>query len=623
MPILHRLKAPSPLFASPMLVVAVALAVLPGRGSAAEPNQVNMNLDQFLKLYEATKNRPDDPEEAPRHYAIASARYTGEVIIEDEDATSAVFEARMRVDVLREKGWVRVPLLPASVAVRSAKIGGQEAPLVLENGYYTLITQRRGALDIDLEFAVAINTSKGSSGFAFQLARSGATEVSLSVPAEDALDFTVANAKLQRDRVVGKRRIVEATLPSNGSLSVTWQKEIPEAEVQDARIYSTVNTLVGIGEGLLKTHTVINQTILFDGVDQLQFDVPTDMTVLDVQGSGLRDWTVDENGILTALLNFEAEGSYTLTLDLERVVGEATALDVPLITPLGVERSKGFVGVQALGNLELASGEVQDAAAVDVRTLPASIIGITGQPVLLGFKYLGDEPGIPLTISDHDEVDVLVTLLDQASATTMFTAEGRRLTSVNYQVRNNRRQFLRLALPEDAELWSASVAGKSVQPAAGADGKLLIPLIRSQASQGALAAFGVEVVYVESGDGPDPSGKGLFIGKLPKADAPTTYVDWTVYAPWEAKINERSKRGSLRPVDHLTQPLGFADFLEVQNATQDFVQSARGQSNMGTLGQGATPVMVSLPLDGQPIFFEKLLALDEDLTVEFGYSKLK
>jgi len=590
---------------------------------AAEPDQVTMDLNQFLEMYEATKNRPDKPEEAPRAFAISSARYVGEVIVEEDEALSAVFDTRMHVEVLKEKGWARVPLLPATVAVKSAKIGGQEAPLVLENGYYTLVTQRRGGFDVALQFAVQVNTSKGSSGFAFQLANSGATEVSLSVPAEDALDFSVANARLQQDRVVGKRRVVEATLPSNGSLSVTWQKEIPEAEAQDARIYSTVNTLVGIGEGVLRAHTVVNETILFNEVNQLSYQIPADMTVLDVQGSGLRDWTVDEDGELTAILNFAAEGSYTLTLDLEKVVGDATDTEVPIVQPLDAERSKGFIGVQALGNLELAAGEVSGAASVDVRTLPANIIGITGQPVLLGFKYLGDDAQIPLVIRDHDEVDVLVTLLDQASATTMFTAEGRRLTRVIYQVRNNRRQFLRLDLPEGAELWSASVAGKSVQPAAGSDGRLLIPLVRSQASGGSLAAFGVEVVYVESGDGPDAGGRGVFEGQLPRADAPTTYVDWTVYAPSQAKIQRRSRDGSLRPVDYLTRPLGAADMLEVQEDTRGYIQSAQIQANAGSMGDGATPVQVSLPIEGQPIFFEKLLALDEELSVRFSYAKLK
>ena len=38
---------------------------------------------------------------------------------------------------------------------------------------------------------------------------------------------------------------------------------------------------------------------------------------------------------------------------------------------------------------------------------------------------------------------------------------------------------------------------------------------------------------------------------------------------------------------------------------------------------GAAPVPVSLPVEGQPLYFEKLLSLDEDLWVEFGFKGLK
>src|SRR5690606_7341551 len=129
----------------------------------------------------------------------------------------------------------------------------------------------------------------------------------------------------------------------------------------------------------------------------------------------------------------------------------------PVVAPIGVHRAKGWLGVESRGNLEIEAAVVEQATAVDVRSLPASILGITDQPILLGYKYIGADPKIGLAVAEHDEVDVLVTLLDQTLARTMWTPEGRRLTSVEYQVRNNRRQFLRLELPEGSELWSAKI----------------------------------------------------------------------------------------------------------------------------------------------------------------------
>lgn len=607
-------------------VLAAALALGVARTAQAQPvpEQVTMTLDQFLKMYEDTKNRPDKPEGAPLQWALSAARYSGQVLIEDDEPVSALFKTTFGVQNLRPKGdWVRVPLLPGSVAVRSAKLAGVDAPLVLENGWYTLVTDRPGTFDVTVDFAAAVTTDNGSSGFSFDLAGSGATEIELAVPAREDLDFTIDNAKLKSDKTVGATRVVTASLPAWGALSVHWQREIPEAEKQTSRVYAEVHTLVGVGDGLLTAHTTIQDTILFAGINEVQARIPAEMTVLDVKGAGLRDWQVSDDGTLSAQLNFAAEGSYTLIIDLEKVVPvDAATVEVPIVEPLGVERSKGFVGIQALGNLELTPGAVVGAAPVDVRTLPATIVGITDQPVLLGYKYLGSTATVPLSVNQHEEVDVLVTLLDQGEATTMFTQDGRRLTSVRYQVRNNRRQFLRLILPPKAELWSASVAGRAVQPAKSGDDTLLVPLVRSQAAGGALAAFGVEVVYVETGEAPN-NGRGTFEAELPRADAPTTWVGWTVYAPAKAHIGKKSFEGSLRDVDYLTRPASAAVVYEMPQQNYDMAQSANAQVAAGGLGEGAAPVQVTLPVDGQALFFEKLLALDERLWVSFDYRGLK
>jgi len=141
--------------------------------------------------------------------------------------------------------------------------------------------------------------------------------------------------------------IVNATLPATGSLSVQWQREIPDAEKQEARVYAEVQTLVGIGDGVVQATATVNHTILFSGVDELKAKIPDQMTLLDVRGSGIRDWSL-EGSVLTIQLNYAAENAYTYSLDMEQVVGEGDVqLNAPLVVPPDVERSKGWVGVGA------------------------------------------------------------------------------------------------------------------------------------------------------------------------------------------------------------------------------------------------------------------------------------
>ncbi len=108
------------------LALSAALAI-PALASATEPDTVIINLAEFLDLYQRSQE-PDVPDpKAPRDYTVSSARYEGEVLLEDGEPTSALFEGTLRVEVLKDEGWVQVPILPATVAVRSASVGGREA----------------------------------------------------------------------------------------------------------------------------------------------------------------------------------------------------------------------------------------------------------------------------------------------------------------------------------------------------------------------------------------------------------------------------------------------------------------------------------------------------------------
>ncbi|HEY8377084.1 MAG TPA: hypothetical protein VIK91_11370, partial [Nannocystis sp.] len=299
----------------PGLALALALSSTPLAAAAApdDPERVVMKLDEFLKLYEKTRA---EEVTAPLDFALSSARYEGEVQLRDGEPYAAVFKARFRIEILRSKGYARVPFLPATVALESAKIGSAEAAVVIEDGHYVLVTNQRGALTLDVTFAAAVTTAEGSSTVSFQLVPAGATSAVLSVPAREDLDFTVAAAKLQSDRVVGDKRVVEAVLPATGALEIRWQRELPKAAQQASRVLGEVYTLVSLGEGLMRATTTVQYTILFSGVDKLSLRVPKDMTVLDVVGAGVREWKVDGEGNLAVQLNYAAKGSYALRLEM-------------------------------------------------------------------------------------------------------------------------------------------------------------------------------------------------------------------------------------------------------------------------------------------------------------------
>ncbi len=592
--------------------------------------RVTLPWSDFKVLYERGQAPEDPPEPAPRDFAISKALYTGEV---SEESTA--FDLSLRVEVLKAEGWVTVPLLPTTVALRSATMAGRDAPIYLQNGWYMLVTDKKGIIDLKLSFAVSTWETGGQNGFSFAMAPSGGTQVTVSVPAENTLDFTVANAQQTERQTRGDRQVLEALLPATGNLSVTWQRAAdeegpegdPELVAEQPRVYAEHQALVGVAEGLMQCTSAVHYSILHAGVESFSVDLPADVTVLDVKGNGLRDWSVATEGdrnTITAELNFEAKGSYSLYLNYEKQLPEGSvSVAVPDLQVQGVERVKGWVGIDARSALEIAAGAVENASTVDVRELPTAILGQTNWPVLLAFKYRKQDFAIPLEIRQHEDVDMLVTIVDSLAATSVMTRDGRRMTQLVYSMRNNRAQFLRLEMPQDVEVWSTFVGGRAAKPARGEDGRLLIPLARSQAAGGALASFAVEIVYVEDGMVPDDRGVGSFSASLPVAGVPSTQVAWTVYMPYEAKINDKSLETTLRKVDYFTSvsTAGYSmDAMAVNAEVQ--MQAAQTFSGEATAA-GVQPVKVSLPIDGYPTYYEKLLVLDEPLELSFDYKGLK
>ncbi|MCK6522636.1 hypothetical protein L6R49_14490 [Myxococcota bacterium] len=599
---------------------------------AAEPAipdaRVVMPWTDFKKLYEAGKAPEEKPEVAPQSYSLNRATYEGRV---SADGESATFTAKMQVQVHKDKGWIVVPLLPTSVALKSAKLGGADAPIFLQNGWYTLITDKKGVLAVELTFATQVFEADGTSSMSFPMAPSAGTEVFLDVPnAKDDLEFKVGQAKMVKDELRGDVRRMEALLPATSGLSISYTREITpgaaaEEALAEARRYAEVHTLVGVSEGVLTGHSDIMYTIVHQGLTELTVTLPADVAVLDVTGSGVREWTATRKGDLQQVevdLNFEALGSYKLMLDYERVLAEGSVdTQVPVVGVEGVERVKGFVGVAALSTLEVLSEGATGARRVDVRELPASVLGRTDQPVLLGFKYRQADYKVPLRVNQHQDVDVLVTIADTAEAVTMVTPDGKVMSQMVWYVRNNRRQFLRISLPEGAELWSVKVADKAVQPAKDDKGDILIPLVRSRASGSALAAFSVELVWIEAGQAPDEKGNGAVDLALPVADIPQTYVRWAVYLPYEAKVKAKATESSMRQVEYFSTPVTpEGEYLGA--AGQAEMQQAYVAQNNAVEG-GVAPVDVAMPIGGMAYYFEELLVVDEAQTVHMEYKGLK
>ena len=89
-------------------------------------------------------------------------------------------------------------------------------------------------------------------------------------------------------------------------------------------------------------------------------------------------------------------------------------------------------------------------SSFDVAELPRQLILRTTNPILMAYKYLHADPppGLALTLTRHEVASVQEAAIDRAEYRTLYTRDGLQVTTAEFQLRNSRKQFLRLRLPE-------------------------------------------------------------------------------------------------------------------------------------------------------------------------------
>ncbi len=554
---------------------------------------------------------------------LKSGSYTGTA-----DEKNATFKMKLDYESFAKVGWIKVPILPISVAVSEVTLNGKPVYLHAGNRWYEVITRRKRKGTIEAEFSMKVKEQEGVHSLCFDVPRTTATCAELKIKGKE-LDVNVENAQHKEVATHGENTIVKATCPPVNRISLNWQRARPELEEKDARLYSEANTVCSILEGILHCNTVVRYSILRAWINGLKLSIPEDVNILSVTGGRIRDWKiVNESGkrILQVEFSYKVQGSYELNLIYEKPINlDAGSLSIPAVYSLGAEREKGHIGIESLSSVEVSTGKTDTIVTIDVDELPAGLRTMTSRPLILGYKYVEEPYSLALNVKRHKGMSLLSMAADSALHTVVMTSDGRRLTRVFYSLRNNGNQFLPISLPDGSELWNVSIAGRAVKVMQADEKKLLIPLM--DAARGS-DYVGVEVVYAEDGSPPDEKGIGRAVIELPAIpNVPTIHLMCELYLPMDGKYRDKDFVSNARMVDRFSsiRSVGVpgAPVISSEKALRDMRAQAGRRFERKVKAAGGTPVSVKLPMDGKLFRFEKILVLEEKVKIEFKYQLRK
>lgn len=374
-------------------------------------------------------------------------------------------------------------------------------------------------------------------------------------------------------------------------------------ERQRGKFDARVDTLLSIGDVTLKGSATVEINVKTGSLMDLDLLLPPDVNVLGLTAPSLRTYRVkpDDKGQLIAVeFTQEMEGQFRLELNYEQILSEGQAETlVPTATVIAAEVEHGRIAVEALAAVEVQASTTEQLSSLDLNELPQQLVLKTTNPILLAYRYVHIDPPykLGLTITRHKEIDVQVASIEQARYQTLLTRDGLAVTTAQYTIRNSRKQFLRLQLPKDAQVWSVFVNGNSEKPAqANDDQHVLIKMMNST------NGFNLDLVYAVQL--PKISHQGRINMRLPRPDIVVTNTRWDVFVPHGLRYHK---------------PETNMDVLHGHTVVQAEQIQARLQASNNLQQQQA--LRVNVPTQGTHFAFAKLYAnqSEEDAQIHLPY----
>jgi hypothetical protein len=393
-------------------------------------------------------------------------------------------------------------------------------------------------------------------------------------------------------------------------------------ERKQGRFDAQIDTLISLGDVTMKGSATVEIDVKSGAIVDLRLQVPGNVNVLGVTGPSLRSHEVrDVDGRQVIEIEFtrEMDGQFRVEVNYERIMDrEASDTAVPAISVTDAEVEHGRIAIEALTAVEVRAATAEQLSNLDINELPQQLVLKTTNPILLAYRYVSAKPPfeLALKITRHREIDVQVAAIERADYKTLLTRDGLSVTTVRMIVRNSRRQFLRLALPPNSQVWSVFVDGKPEKPAyasddgAGAGGAdaagggngsaILVRMINSA------KGFPVDIVYATPVEGIEYL--GTISSSLPRPDMVVTHSRWDVFLPVGPRyqVPDSTMDLVLSGVRVNPRAVGAAAMARVSDAYR------------AQMGQ---PLRITVPTQGIQFAFEKLYAnqSSEEAAFSIGY----
>lgn len=386
---------------------------------------------------------------------------------------------------------VRVPLAPIGTVFKGVWLNGKLTPPRADGKWHFLNVTNTGPFAVSMGVS-SIPVAQGSQK-EIRLMKRGFAVSTVTVAFKEPLDVTVPG---QPGRVIGTVSGGTAGCLALGPAEYFSLVYGPmEARVARAATPSLTPSVVWtVGEKILSASALLDVTLLAGSADRLTILLPERADNIRLTGSDVKEAQASA-GKLTAFFKGALTGRTVLRLSFDMPRASGTLLKFP---ELGIQGGRmdnsGWIAIVKDTGGELLEESSDGTEGVSAAELPSDVKGLLVGTPLYAYRRTAPRAAVVLDHVATTPFPLVDTIADRAEMTCVLRASGEELWRVFYTMRNNRKQFLRIRLPENAQLLTVSVDEKLQQPSH--DGaELLLPLVKSIQTLEGLVSFPVELVY--------------------------------------------------------------------------------------------------------------------------------
>ena len=460
-------------------------------------------------------------EPLPVSYSITESHFTGEV-----QGKSAKFLAKFSVQILKD-GWVKIPFFKNDVGIETITLNENSTFTRDDQGYY-LLAKGPKTLTFEINFRVPIQVKELTYSLTFIPPRSVINHMSLRIPENSVniVKMTAHSQMIQQDDFT----TIKSILSERDPLKLSWKVE------KDNSINRKSQAIIKSLASVDKSDILVSSTIILKylkSLNNIAFSLPLNVEILNVSSLHIEQWSTEKSAKAQLIkISGQSDLRTELKIDLSyrlRLSKLPIETAIPSVKIIGTDTVEGFLGVEAVGNIEVNSKQVKNGILIPAKNIPKTLWQKASNPLLYGYQFYSNTFSSLLKIRGFQEIQTVVANVDFVDGMTHRTLEGKSITRLLYFIRNNDRQFLTLTLPKNSRIWQAFINGKPVKPAQKDSGEILIPMKKSSSQGGELESFSIEIGYITEVN--KLTLKGEIQNQLPAIDIPISYLSWSLYLP--------------------------------------------------------------------------------------------